>query len=418
MRILMLAQFYPPIIGGEERHVLNLGEALAARGHRVSVATLRHRDRQDSTTERGVTIRPVSGTMQRAAVLFSDGERRHAPPFPDPELLYELSRIIAVAKPDIVHAHNWLLHSFLPLKRRSRSALVVTLHDYSLVCATKGLMHQGAPCSGAQASKCLACAASHYGRLVGGVTCVANWTSSLFERRVVDKFIAVSRAVAVHCNLIGGGMPHEVVPTFIPDNLGELTTPADECLRGLPTAYLLFVGDLSRRKGVHGLLSAYSKLINAPPLVLIGRRDPDTPDTLPANVLIFESWPHSAVMHAWNRSLFGIAPSVWRDPCPTVVMEANAVGKPMIASDIGGLSDLVAHGESGLLVPPGDVHRLAHAMQTLIDNPDVRDRMATAALRRAESFKAKSIVPRIEQAYDDVLAKRPRQAHQLSTASA
>jgi glycosyltransferase involved in cell wall biosynthesis len=417
MRVLMLAQFYPPIIGGEERHVINLSEALVKRGHEVRVATLAHKDRASVTIEKGVTIRSLSGTVQRASAIFSDSERRHAPPFPDPELLYQLDRIIVETKPDVVHAHNWLLHSFLPLKRRSRAAFVVTLHDYGLVCATKSLMHKGLLCSGPAAAKCLACASNHYGPLMGGVTATANWASSLYERRVVDKFIPVSQAVAKYSNLVGRGIPYEVVSNFIPDDLGKLITPPDERLRRLPGAgYLLYVGDLSKRKGIPILLDAYSRLNRAPPLVLIGRRDPDTPVDMPANVTVFESWPHAAIMQAWQKSLFGIAPSVWRDPCPTVVMEANAVAKPVVASDIGGLSDLVADGESGFLVPAGDSQRLAEAMQRLIDDPDLCARMAAASARRVDAFRAKSIVPKIERIYDEVVPWSRRAASELSAA--
>lgn len=408
----MLAQFYPPIIGGEERHVIGLSEALAARGHEVSVATLAHKDRPSVVTENGVTVYSVSGSVQRASVIFSDGERKHAPPFPDPELLYQLNQIVQRTKPDIVHAHNWLLHSFLPLKRRSGAGLVVTLHDYGLVCATKGLMHRGALCAGPEAVKCVPCAASHYGALMGPVTAAANWASSLYERRVVDKFIPVSQAVARYSNLVGGTIPYEVVFNFVPDKLGELTSSPDERLRLLPEGgYLLYVGDLSKRKGVPVLLDAYARLERAPPLVLIGRRDPDTTRDLPPNVKLFESWPHSAVMQAWSRSLFGIAPSVWRDPCPTVAMEANSVGKPVIASDIGGLSDIVADGETGFLVPAGDAQALANAMQTLIDDPDLRQRMGAASLRRVDIFRARSIIPKIERIYGEVTSSLgPRQS--------
>jgi len=239
------------------------------------------------------------------------------------------------------------------------------------------------------------------------VTYAADAVSSRFERRAADRFIAVSRAVAERCGLPGGRTPYDILPTFIPDAVADLDPVPDDRLAALPPdGYLLYVGDLNRNKGVSVLLEAYAALADAPPLVMIGRRCPDMPETLPPNVTVFESWPHAAVMHAWSRCLFGIAPSVWPEACGTIVMEAHAVGRPMIASDTGGLSDLVAPGETGLLVPPGDAPALAEAMATLLRDGPRREAMAAAARTRAERFMAKSVVPRIEAIYAEV-APRP-----------
>src|ERR1051326_4232692 len=130
MRILMLAQFYPPTIGGEERHVRN---------HRIR------------------------GTMQRVSVLFSEKGRRFAPPFPDIETMRALHRIVKQERPDIVHAHNWIVHSFTDRKSWSRAKLVVTLHDYSLVCTQKRLTYFNEVCDGPALAKCLRCATDFYG---------------------------------------------------------------------------------------------------------------------------------------------------------------------------------------------------------------------------------------------------------------
>src|ERR1700733_5545063 len=116
MRILLLAQFYPPVIGGEERHVRNLGLALAARGHQVSVATQAGHETSGMTMDGAVRVWRIRGTAQRAGALFSDADRPFAPPFPDPELVLGLRRVVASENPDVIHAHNWLLHSYLPLR--------------------------------------------------------------------------------------------------------------------------------------------------------------------------------------------------------------------------------------------------------------------------------------------------------------
>jgi glycosyltransferase involved in cell wall biosynthesis len=266
-------------------------------------------------------------------------------------------------------------------------------------------MRNGVPCSGPGLGKCLRCAGAFYGPLKGRMAAIANWTSGALERRVVDKFLAVSSAVAAGNGLVDDGLPFEVVPNFVADEVA-LLRGHEPRLEQLPREpYVLFVGDLRRFKGVQVLLDAYAMLKGAPPLVLIGRRCPDTPRSLPANVLILESWPHPCVMHAWSRCLFGIAPSVLPDACASVVIEAMTLGKPMVVTNVGGMPDLVDHDRTGFIVPPGDAQALSEAMHGLLENPDLRASMGKAALRKADQFKASAVVPRIERIYKELVAR-------------
>ncbi|MFM8321612.1 MAG: glycosyltransferase family 4 protein [Chloroflexota bacterium] len=400
MRILMLAQFYSPVIGGEERHVQDLSIELVRRGHEVTVATLYLPGTAEFEIDQGVRIHRIKSSTQRAAWLYSQKERSHAPPVPDPEVLRTLRRIIGREKPDIVHAHNWLLYSFLPLKKRSRAPLVVTLHDYSLCCSQKRLMNAGVFCSGPELVKCMACAGGHYGKLRGGIISVTHRLASQAVYDAVDMFLPVSDATALYNRLDEHNLPYRVIPNFLPDDIERVNEGVDGYLERLPRGeFLLFVGDLSRDKGVDVLVRAYTGLTNAPPLVLIGRLRPDTPTDLPANVLALGSWPHPAVMEAWRRSSIGLAPSTCAETFGIVVIEAMAMGSPVIASRIGGLGDIVMDGENGLLAPPGDVDALRAAIQRLIDQPDVRLAMGEAARRRSAAFRASQVIPQIEDVY-------------------
>ena len=106
MRILLLAQFYSPVLGGEERFAKDLSVELAARGHEVAVATLWQAGLPEFEVEEGVRIYRIPGTIPRISRLHSDPNRRHAPPFPDPETTLALRRIIAEEHPQIVHSFN------------------------------------------------------------------------------------------------------------------------------------------------------------------------------------------------------------------------------------------------------------------------------------------------------------------------
>ncbi len=410
MRILMLSQFYPPIIGGGAIHVRSLSAELVSRGHDVSVVTLWHQNQAEFEVDLGVRVFRIRSSMRRLPWLFNDSGRQYAPPFPDPEIVLALRRIIVHEKPEVVHAHNWLVYSFLPLKAWSRAKLVVTLHNYDLACVKTTLLYHGSICDGPGFTKCLNCATQYYGLAKGVPTVLANWTLGMVRRGLVDMFLPVSQATAVGNGLDSSRLPFQVVHNFLSNDVDKPEGDIESYLAQLPAEdYFLFVGALSRQKGLDVLLRAYADLMNAPPLVLIGYDSPDWATLCidcPANVFVFKNWPRYAVIQAWRRSIIALLPSVGPDPCPTAVMEAMSSGRPVIASRIGGLPDLIDDGETGLLIRPGDPLELRQAIERLMANPDLRYRMGQAALYKVVEFQASSIVPRIEQIYEEVVSRR------------
>ncbi len=358
MRVLMLAQWYPPIVGGEELHVRNLSVELARRGHEVTVATLAQPGLASEESHDGVQVIRVHSSAQRLGALFADPNRQSAAPIPDPELVVALERVVRRMRPEVMHAHNWIVHSALPLALSGRAPLLLSLHDFSLVCATKVLMRRGENCSGPGPLKCLSCAASHYGPIKGSITTIGNALGAVVERRAISAFLPVSSAVARGNGL--AGLPHRVIPNFIPDQPSSGQIDVRPYLDALPDEpFLLFVGALGRLKGLPVLLEAYRLLRDAPPLVLIGypmRGTEQILADLPPNVRVLGQWPPQAVQLAWRAALMGIVPSICQEACPTVVIEAMQAGIPVVATDMGGIPDLVAEGETGLLVPPSDTH--------------------------------------------------------------
>jgi len=405
----MLAQSYAPILGGVERIVEDLSGELNRRGHEVSVATLRQPGAEPPSGEAGVEVHALGSSTYRLPGIRLDSERRHAPPAPDPETVLELRRLVRRLRPDVVHAHNWLIHSYLPLDRRSGPALALSMHDYGLVCATKRFLNQGAPCSGPELLKCVRCAGDYYSPAKGAGVAALTRLSERRVRRHVDVFLPVSGAVRERCGE-GAGERWRVVPNFI----GELPPPppvGDPLLAGLPSEpFILYFGDVTVDKGAARLAEAYGSLPDPPPLVLVGRCFLDEVASLPG-VVALGPLPHRYAIEALRRSLFTVVPSILPETFGLVALETAAAGKPIVASDIGGLSDVVVDGETGLLVRPGDARALAAAIERLIGDAGLRERMGEAAGRRAADFAPDAVVPQFEAAYELALeARRARAA--------
>lgn len=400
----MLAQSYAPIVGGVERMVEDLSVELAGRGHDVSVATLRQPGRAPEPVMDGVRVHPLGSTLYRVPGLGDDDERRHAPPIADPETVLQLRRLVRRERPDVVHAHNWLLHSYLPLDRREAPALALSLHDYGLVCATKRFLHQGAPCGGPATLKCMRCASDYYGSVKGaGVAALTRLSERRVERHV-DVFLPVSRAVRDLCGLAESERCR-VVPNFIRE-LPEPLPAGDPHLASLPSEpFILYFGDVTYDKGAAVLAEAYRSLPNPPPLVLVGRCFLEEVASLPG-VVALGPMPHRYAIEALRRSLFTVVPSILPETFGLVALESAAAGKPAVASDIGGLRDVVVDGETGLLAPGGDAAALAAAMGKLLGDQGLRERMGEAARSRAAEFSPAAVLPQFERAYEVAIEAR------------
>ncbi|MCO6452451.1 MAG: glycosyltransferase family 4 protein, partial [Caldilineales bacterium] len=100
-----------------------------------------------------------------------------------------------------------------------------------------------------------------------------------------------------------------------------------------------------------------------------------------------------------NRSTLVLAPSRWEEPFGLVALEAAQMGRPVIATNVGGLPEIVLHGETGLLVERDDIPGMAAAISELLGQPDRCGAMGgRARLRAAADFG----ITRMVDAYDSV----------------
>ncbi|MBA3865303.1 MAG: glycosyltransferase family 4 protein [Solirubrobacterales bacterium] len=399
----MLAQSFSPIVGGEERVVEDLSLALSKRGHEVSIATLEQPGGEPPPELGDIPIHTLRSSSHRLPGVETDAERRHAPPMADPETVLGLRRLIRAEKPQVVHAHNWIVHSYLPLSKRSQAALVLSNHDYGILCATKRLLRKGVPCEGPGIVKCVACAGSHYGAVRGLIATAGTMAVESKLRRAVDLFLPISSTVQRLCRL------DDESSRVIPDLIARLPpSPAveDPRLAQLPEEpYIFYFGDLTEDKGAWHLASVYRSLDDPPPLVMVGRNYLEELRDVPG-LHALGPWPHDLAIEALRRSLFAVVPSLWPEPFGLVALEAAAAGKAVIASDIGGLMDIVVDGQTGLLVAPNDRPALREAINRLVDDDAVRAKLGEAAGERAPLFGPDVIVPRFESAYELALERR------------
>jgi len=112
--------------------------------------------------------------------------------------------------------------------------------------------------------------------------------------------------------------------------------------------------------------------------------------------------PRESIREQYREADVVVAPSLWEEPFGLVAVEAMATGRPVCASRVGGLQEIVAHGETGLLFDRGDSAALAASLNTLLDDATLRHRLGEAGRRRAQECYA---WPRVlETHYRPILA--------------
>ena len=118
------------------------------------------------------------------------------------------------------------------------------------------------------------------------------------------------------------------------------------------------------------------------------------------------SVPQESMSMAYRASDIVVIPSIVQEGFPLVACEAMAAGRPVIASNAGGIPEVVIHGDTGLLVPASDVGALAEAILRLASDQGLRDEMGRAALARANLFTWDAAARRADEVYRHLLKKK------------
>jgi glycosyltransferase involved in cell wall biosynthesis len=195
--------------------------------------------------------------------------------------------------------------------------------------------------------------------------------------------LAVSESLAEDVRRLGA-RDVRVVPNGIalPPDVGDEATPPE----------ILFAGRLSREKGIVELVEA----ARGHELVVAG--DGPLRSSVPGAL----GWlPHEDLDRLYARAAVVACPS-HREGFGVACAEAMAHARAVVASDVGGLRDLVVDGETGLLVPPGDVAALRGALERLLGDPALRLRLGTAARERIRELASwERVTDATIRAYED-----------------
>ncbi len=411
MRILQITHGMPPeSVGGVEQHVQGLASALIAAGHSVEIFARSSRAGVPGSRFveewNGCRVTRVAYRWEGLTALV-DMYRC--------ELMEDALREFLAERRedgitfDIAHIHHLtgLSTGFVSVLREATIRVVFTLHDYWMMCL-RGQMfhHEEYVCDSVEPDRCAACLTPAYGhwlppdRAAGLMTEFHDLTRATLL--AVDQLLTPSaRTIPV---FEGFGIPRDrvaVVENGV-DTVGLQSVASPRTTGPLRVGYL---GTLIPSKGLDVLVRAFVQTFltadGAPTatLAIHGNFVPYHGDegfqeralaTVPEGAPVRYHGPYTT---ADLPRLFAdldvlVAPALWREAFGLTVREAQAAGRPVIVSRIGGIQDAVEDGVEGFVVPPGDGVELGIALRRFADDRGLVKRMGAAARRRARGFAA------------------------------
>jgi glycosyltransferase involved in cell wall biosynthesis len=389
VRILNVVSLGYPA-GGAETHVRDLSSVLRERGHVVATLASDAGPTQERFADFSFRQVPAHGLKKIAGTLYNADARR------------QLRSAMATFRPDVVLLHTLQQVTPAPLFELKRVPTVLLVHGPEIY--TKSLLSWSLLATDyrlPQRRRMLDLTAGglvHYAfyRLV----CRPLYRAGF---RNVDEVVAYS--AYMQDLLQGEGLPASYIP------LGVQLLQPQPLPPGPPV--VLFVGRLEIEKGVFDLLSAYKDLLSVLPsarLVFAGdgkdreRLMAEAGDVRPP-VEFLGRVRRDQLPAVYGSSTIVVMPSVFVEAFGKVGPEALSSGRPVIASDSGGVREWLQSGKNGLLVEPGDVTQLTASMLTLLKDEDTLARMANDAPASVSHLSIQAHADLFEKLLQEIVAR-------------
>jgi len=371
MKIALVSPYDFTYPGGVTNHISALERHLTRMGHEVKVIAPASQV-VSVFGDRFIPIGkprpiPTSGSIARITISI--------------RLASTIKTVLSREKFDIVHLHE----PFMPMLcsavlRFSDTANIGTFHAY-----------QGSP-------------GYSFGRPI---------TTFLLNRRArkLNYKIAVSRPAMEYASKYVPG-PYEIIPNGI--DLEHFTadiSPIEDFRDG--KLNILFVGRLEKRKGLNYLLKAYKQVKTEVPntrLIIVGpgvrlRRKYEKQvnrDGLKDVIFIGYASQDELPRYYKTADIF-CAPATSQESFGIILLEAMALGTPVVATSVAGYSSVITHGEEGLLVPPRDEKNLAQSLITLLKDESLRRQMGARGILKAKKYDWEEVTRSVLDCYVRVL---------------
>ena len=427
MRICLVNEYFPPFApGGAEWSMDALARALAGRGHEVLVVTPNYGAAPDERRDGFRIVRfPFPFRLPPGRRLVSP--KWLANPLTYLYAAWQVSRIARRERMDVIHVQNkQMLIPGVLAGRRLGVPVALTIRDGSIIDASPMCLHHGdmMPADCGVRKLWRECSEEYFSlyvknprrKLRSKIAFLYFWLDSRLKQRFLrrlDVVIGVSRGILEiyrRSGLLDG--VRRVEPVYnIPPSAGAPVAATIEALRGRlglsGRQVVLYVGKLSPGKGSADLVAASRDVVCRFPNALFlfageGELGAALPHLRPLGPL-----PNHEVLALYPLADIVVVPSIVPDALSRVILEAMSMGRPVIATRVGGTPELVVDEKTGLLVERADPPGLARALERLLGDADLRVALGTAGRRHADELAGQgSSVDRLLELYGELRSAR------------
>jgi glycosyltransferase involved in cell wall biosynthesis len=380
LKVCHVSDFLPKIHsfwGGAEQACLRLIEASRRSGIDVSVITTKP-DTQINHTDFLYFSNPTLDTYFGNRILNSLSLKHFG--F-DPVSFFYIKRILKKLKPDVVHVHRIVLLTASPViaARSLGIPVIASIYDYFFFCPKETLVNRkGQLCSVNSKDNCVECMdiTGIKGLVVMPFSKVRKKIFNYLFRDVDYHVLSSSSHNILSACGIDDRKIHKIPQIFTLKN----KEGSSQTERGL----ILYIGWIQERKGLHILIEALPEILSRFPdayLIAIGAINKDayfdkiqkmiSEKGLTEKVNLLGKLDYAEVSVYMDKANVVIIPEQWNNMSPVVLVEAMSMGKPVVASNIGGIPEFVDGGINGLLAEASSQHDFAQKISDILTNKDL-----------------------------------------------
>lgn len=381
MRILLVNKFHY-LRGGSEKYYFELAQLLKSKGHTVGFFSMKHEE-NITTGDAEYFVEEIdlnTGSKLKALdVIYSQENKRL------------MAKALEEFKPDIVHINNFqrqLSASIIDAIKEKNIPIVMTAHDLNPICPASIMLYNGEVCDDCITKGYAQCIKK---KCVKGSTLKS--TLGVMEKKYYDihkvfrKIDCIISPSEFNKNqLVNGKLKYNEIVT-LHNFVNE--SERNEYVLG---DYAFYLGRLSKEKGILNLIEAIGDIPDAK--LLIAGDGPErerieayiSEHKLDGRITLLGYQNQDSIHKYITNSRFVVIPSICNENCPYSVLESMEIGKPIVASRIGGIPELIADGENGYLYKADDIKELKEKLTLLLDNDDKVNRFAQKSRELYESY--------------------------------
>ncbi len=388
MKVLLINNFYYGR-GGDCTYLFSLKRLLEAKGHKVIIFSMHHPENYDSEfSEHFVSYINFPDELKQFSI--SAGFDVLSRTVFSLEAKLKIEKLIEKEKPDIAHLQNVYHHitpSVLYSLRKNQIPIVWTLHDYNIICPNTSFLSHDKICEKCKKRKfywpvITKCKKESFSAsTMAAVETILHRIMNIND--LVDIFITPSEFL--RNKMIEYGFQGDNIKCL--NNFNEVQLNNDSSDAG---DYYIYLGRLSQEKGLKTLIDA-ALMANSGHLKILGdgplREDLKAYIAAKTNndtIELLGHVEHNEVIELLRKCSFVILSSECYENFPYSIIEAFACGKPVIASRLGGIPEIVRNWETGLLFEAGDSDNLSLKIKFFLNHQEKAVEMGKAARQFAE----------------------------------